>query len=234
MLISVIMPVLNEEALIADAIAAARQTYTPTEVEIVVVDGGSRDQTLSCIPSGIPVLHSLPGRGRQMNVGAAAAQGSILVFCHGDSLLPVGWREGVLRALRDPGVSGGSFQNCFVPETWIIRQRNRWVFPTDWRLMFGDQAMFMRRDIFEKVGGFLQIPLMEDVEMARALHQKGKIVRVDPRLRVKTSSRRFLERGFVRQTSANILSMIRYLYLGATAEDIAHRYRSSRETPLDP
>lgn len=230
MLVSVIIPVLNEEELIVSSITAARQEYDSSQVEIIVVDGGSQDRTLELIPAEVKMFHSPRGRAKQMNRGAEAAQGEILVFCHGDSQLPQGWREGILRALQPIGVSGGSFQNRFWPETKLIHLRNRCVFPADWRLMFGDQAMFMSRAMFERVGGFQELPLMEDVEMARVLHRQGRIVRVDPRLRVTTSSRRFLERGFLQQTGANMLAMVRYLYLGATAEQIANNYRSSRES----
>jgi hypothetical protein len=88
----------------------------------------------------------------------------------------------------------------------------------------------MRRETFREIGGFPEIPLMEDVEMARALHQAGRLVRVP--LRLQTSSRRFLERGPLRQSLQSFWLMIRYLYLGATPDEIARRYRSSREETL--
>jgi hypothetical protein len=109
---------------------------------------------------------------------------------------------------------------------WI---RNHLAFPANWRIMFGDQVQFMTRDAFEQVGGFPEIPLMEDVEMSRALNEIGELVRIRPSLRVATSSRRFLERGPLFQWLLNSWSMFRYLYLGATPEDIARAYRSSRE-----
>jgi GT2 family glycosyltransferase len=164
-----------------------------------------------------------------MNTGAANAQGDIFVFCHADSQLPQGWREAVIAALSAPGVSGGTFQTLILPANWMLKIRNRWVFPANWKIMFGDQVQFMRRTTFEAVGGFPEIPLMEDVEMSRALHNAGQLVRIPPQYRVITSSRRFAERGFLRQSLLNGMSMIRYLYLGATPEDIARVYRSSRE-----
>lgn len=91
----------------------------------------------------------------------------------------------------------------------------------------GDQGQFMSRATFERVGGFPEIPLMEDVEMSRALHKAGRLVRAP--LRMTTSSRRFLERGPLRQWFLAVTNMIRYLYLGATPEQIADKYRSSRE-----
>jgi hypothetical protein len=97
--------------------------------------------------------------------------------------------------------------------------------------MFGDLAQFMPRAVYDRVGGFPEIPLMEDVEMARQLHSAGTIVRVP--LRVITSSRRFLENGPLRQWLLSFRCMIRYLYLDATPEDIVRVYRSSRERQME-
>jgi hypothetical protein len=162
-----------------------------------------------------------------MNRGARASTGEILIFCHADSQLPAGWREAVIEALGPPGISGGCFQTLLLPEKGMLRLTNRLCIPADWRIMYGDVAQFMPRAIYDRVGGFPEIPLMEDVEMARQLHGAGKLVRVP--LRVITSSRRFLENGPLRQYILSLRCMIRYLYLGATPEDIVEVYRSSRE-----
>lgn len=231
MLVSVIIPALNEAGNIRQAVAAARRDYTPAEVEVIVVDGGSTDGTPDLVPPGVTLVRSPRGRAVQMNRGAAASRGEILVFCHADSQLPAGWREAVIEALSRPGVSGGTFQTLALPERGLILYlRNRMRFPANWKIMCGDQAHFMSRPTFERVGGFPEIPLMEDVEMSRALSQAGRLVRIP--LRVVTSSRRFLERGPLRQWLRNIQAMTRYLYLGATPEDIARTYRSSREEAL--
>jgi GT2 family glycosyltransferase len=99
--------------------------------------------------------------------------------------------------------------------------------PADWRFMYGDQCQFMRRTTFEAIGGFPEIPLMEDVEMSRALNRTGRVVRIN--LRAVTSSRRLLEKGILRQTLENFWRMVRYLYLKTTPEALAATYRSSRE-----
>lgn len=229
MLVSVIIPALNEAENIAACIAAARRDYAPAEVELLLVDGGSTDGTPELAPPDVTVLHSPRGRAVQLNRGAAAAHGDLLVFCHSDSQLPTGWREAVIEALSDPAVSGGTFQTQSLPANWFFKVRNRWVYPARWQIMFGDQAQFMRRATFEQVGGFPELPLMEDLELSRALHKVGKLIRIRPELRVITSSRRFLERGCIRQWLLNIWNTTRYLYLGATAEKIAASYRSSRE-----
>jgi rSAM/selenodomain-associated transferase 2 len=227
MLVSVVIPALNEAENIAETVAAARRGYSDDEVEIIVVDGGSTDGTPERVPPGVALISSPRGRAVQMNRGAAASHGEALAFCHADSLLPAGWREAIVHALAQHGVSGGTFQTLILPAKGILHIRNHMRFPANWRIMFGDQVQFMSRATFEQVGGFPEIPLMEDVEMARVLHEAGKLVRIP--LRVTTSSRRFLERGALCQALMNARNMFRYLYLGATPEDIVRVYRSSRE-----
>jgi rSAM/selenodomain-associated transferase 2 len=218
MLLSVIMPVLDEEAFILDALRAARQDYSPDEVEIIVVDGGSRDATLDLIPPEVRVLHSTPNRGRQMNLGAANSRGDILVFCHADSILPAGWREAIIAALGKQGVSGGSFQLSILPAEGVLKLRNRINYPPDWRFMYGDQVQFMSRQTFERAGGFQEIPIMEDLEMSRCLFQLGKLVRIP--LRVRTSSRQFAGGKPRQQWLLNIQCVILYLYFKKTAEEV--------------
>jgi len=227
-LVSVIMPALNEAQRIRSAVAAARQGYAVDEVEIIVVDGGSTDGTPDLVPEGATLVVSPRGRAVQMNHGARLARGDVLIFCHGDTELPAGWREAVLAALRRPGVAGGAFRPLLLPARGIVHLLNLAPLPAHWSILYGDAAQFMLRVTFERVGGFREQPLMEDVEMARALHHTGRLVRLP--LRVATSSRRFLERGPLRQALLDAWCMVRYLFLGATAEEVARLYRSSRET----
>jgi rSAM/selenodomain-associated transferase 2 len=229
-LVSVIIPALNEAKNIADCIRAAERDYDEGEVEIVVVDGGSTDDTRRLIPGEVTVLQSERGRAAQMNRGAGASNGDILLFCHADTRLPYGWRPAVIQALDQPGVVGGAFQVTYSPPKGILHLINRLTFKGNWRAIHGDRAQFTTRETFEAVGGFPEIPLMEDVELSRALHQRGDIVLVPDR--VVTSSRRFVENGPLRQYLLSVWFMIRYLYLGATPEQIARAYRSSRERAL--
>ena len=222
MLVSVVMPALNEATEIERAIAAARRGYGLDEVEIVVVDGGSTDPTPDLVPGWDRLLTAPPGRAVQMNRGAAAARGEALVFCHADSRLPAGWRWAVLEALAQPDVSGGSFGIRLEPARGILQLLNRLSYPADWRLMYGDQAPFTTQAAFERVGGFPKIPLMEDLELMRQLHRIGRLVRLP--LRVTSSSRRFLERGPLRQFLLDVSLVLRYLYLGVEPQQLAQRY----------
>jgi rSAM/selenodomain-associated transferase 2 len=226
-LVSVIIPALNEAEHIRAVVEAARRDYTPTQVEVVVVDGGSHDGTPERVPAGVKLIRAPRGRAAQMNSGAAASQGEILLFCHADSRLPAAWREAVVHALSRPGVSGGSFQIRLSPARGVLHLLNRLSFSANWRIMVGDQAQFMARRTFEQVGGFPDVPLLEDLEMSRALHGAGRLVRIP--LRVVTSSRRFLERGPLCQFGLDVVCVFRYLYLGASPEELAGLYVSSRE-----
>jgi rSAM/selenodomain-associated transferase 2 len=226
MLASVIIPALNEAGNIAQTIAAVRRHYSPSEVEIVVVDGGSQDGTPQRVPADARLISARRGRAFQMNAGVRASTGEILVFCHADTRLPSGWREVVVDALAKPGVSGGSFQIEFIPPVGVFHLLNRLRLPSDWHLMFGDQAQFMSRKTFESLGGFPTIPLMEDVEMARNLHNAGRLERLP--LRVSSSSRRFQERGAIRQLLVDAWLWARYLYFGASPEQLARHYKPHR------
>jgi len=180
MLISVIVPVLNEAGYILESLASARSGCSHAEVELIVVDGGSTDGTPRLIPGDARLLAAPRGRAVQLNCGARASRGEALLFLH-----------------------------------------------ADWRLMSGDQAQFARREAFFRVGGFPEIPLMEDLELARQLGRVGRLARLP--LRVSSSSRRFREVGSWRQTWLNLSLVFRYLYCGRAPPDLARSYRSSRE-----
>jgi rSAM/selenodomain-associated transferase 2 len=227
MLVSVIIPAINEAENIQRTIRAARREYTADEVEIIVVDGGSTDGTPELVPPDARLIRGPLARAVKLNRGAQASSGEILLFCHADSQLPPGWREAVIEALDRPGTSGGCFQEWFQPEKGVLRWLNRLELPADWRLMLGDMAQFMSRSVYERVGGYPELPFWEDLEMSRQLHEVGPVVRIP--LRVITSSRRFLENGPLRQCGFCLWTIIRYVYLGASPEAIAGGYRSSRE-----
>ncbi len=226
-MVSVVIPALNEAQTIAGCLRAARRSYPGSDVELVVSDGGSTDGTVECaVAAGARVVSGLCGRARQMNSGAAAARGRILVFCHADTRLPAGWLGAVRRALAPPAVVGGVFQPLFLPSRGALRLLNSVPYPVLWWVMYGDQVQFMHRATFERVGGFPELPLMEDLEMSRRLSREGRLVRLHER--ALTSSRRFLERGTTGQLLFDMWCVTAYLGLRIPAGNLAWRYEPGR------
>jgi len=194
--ISVIMPVLNEERTITSAL----EHLTEAEFdEIIVVDGGSTDATRRlCAEHGIEPLLTQRGRAMQMNEGARRASGDILLFLHADTRLPGSAAEEIRDAMNDPSVVGGRFDvkldrsgPLFRLVGALISWRSRFT-----RVSTGDQAIFVRRESFHKLGGYPEIPLMEDVAFARALKQAGEVACL--KSRVTTSARRWENEGLWR------------------------------------
>lgn len=208
--ISVVVPVLNEEARIAAQLDALRDVDGLHEV--IVVDGGSTDRTGDIVRSrgGVTLLNTRRGRGTQMNAGAAVASGDVLVFVHADVLLPRNAVRWISSALAEPGVVAGAFR------TWTVAEGKRsWARPflhlADIRsrytsLPYGDQALFVRADVFRRLGGFPDQPLMEDLEFSRRLRDVGRIRTVPASVRV--SGRRFLARPAYYALLMNVLPLL--------------------------
>jgi rSAM/selenodomain-associated transferase 2 len=194
--ISIVVPVLNEEARIVERLAALRKLDGIHEV--IVVDGGSHDRTRDLVAAqGCCRLLTAPrGRALQMNAGAAVATGSVLLLLHLDVKLPRNAAELVRAALSDESVVAGAFRTRTVAEgrpSWAAR----WLWLADLRSLYtvtpyGDQALFVRRDAFERIGGFPPQPLFEDLEIGRRLRRLGRIRTVASKVEV--SGRRFLAR----------------------------------------
>jgi rSAM/selenodomain-associated transferase 2 len=189
MRISVIMPVLNEEKAIGSALAALTALKPH---EIIVVDGGSRDRTRRIgVEAGAKVLMTGPGRARQMNRGALEAKGDVLLFLHADTRLPASAFRDIESALSDPRYLGGRFDVELDSDRWLLKAvgfmislRSRLS-----KVGTGDQAIFVRREILAELGGFPDMPLMEDIAFCRMLKRAGEVACL--RSKAVTSARRW-------------------------------------------
>jgi len=231
--ISIIIPALQEEGAIESlaeslrAILSLRPGTEQRQVEILLVDGGSEDGTVAKARAlGWKVIESPKrGRGPQMNAGAALASGEILVFLHADTHLPQDALGQIEQALGDPQILGGNFSLVFTGETWESRWLTRlYPFLRLGGMCYGDSAFFMRRAVFESVGGYREYPLFEDCDLYRRLRRRGRFVRLPAR--ASTSSRRFAGRFF--RTFA-LWSLLQVLYwLGVSPHRLARLYRPFR------
>jgi rSAM/selenodomain-associated transferase 2 len=201
---------LNEEKNIGKALEQLRDVRNS---EVIVSDGGSRDATVSiALDSGARLVRSKAGRGPQMNAGAAGAEGDILLFLHADTRLPDNFAERIRDALSEPETAGGAFSLKFQPITPLLRITEKTI---NWRtrylsLPYGDQAYFVRTSLFRQMGGYADIPIMEDVEFLRRLKKRGKLAFIsDP---VESSSRLFRENGVIRTTLRNKVVFFGYLF----------------------
>jgi rSAM/selenodomain-associated transferase 2 len=207
--ISIIIPAINEASNIKQTIAT---TQPSTNIEVIVVDGGSQDDTVAIAESlGVKVISSSPGRALQMNTGAALASGEILLFLHADTLLPVGFDEMICAALQQPGVIAGAFALRINADLASLRLVEKGVY---WRSRFlqmpyGDQAIFITKKVFQQVGDFPELPIMEDFELIRRLKRLGKITVLS--VAVVTSARRWLQKGVFKTTLINQVVIIAYL-----------------------
>jgi len=214
--ISVIIPALNEDEVIGRALSSAGGAAC----ERIVVDGGSGDETVARARAvGARVLRSGRGRARQMNTGAEAATGDVLLFLHADTSLPGAWAETVRRTL-ETGAIAGAFRfrtdGRGMLFRWIegmVNWRSRWR-----RLPYGDQAIFVRREVFEAMGGFPELPVMEDFAFVAALRRRGRVELADRA--VVTSARRWYRHGLVRTTLLNQACVLAY-WCGVSPQRIA-------------
>lgn len=204
MRIAVVIPALDEAPRIAAAVASARAPG----VELVVVDGGSRDATRErAEAAGARVLAAPRGRAAQLEAGAKACDAPVLLFLHADSRLPEGFAEAVRGALADPAVAGGAFALRFEEAGAALRaiEWGAWMRAVLAGLPYGDQALFLRREVLERMGGVPQVPLMEDLDLVEGLRRHGRLALLpEP---VTTSARRYRGRGVLRTFLRNALCL---------------------------
>jgi rSAM/selenodomain-associated transferase 2 len=221
--LSIIIPALNE----ADHIVAALAPLQPMRArgaEVILVDGGSRDATVALASPRVDRIITVePGRARQMNAGAAAASGDVLLFVHADSLLPDGGDRLIAGALAGSQSIWGRFdialtgRHFMLPVIgWFMNQRSRLT-----GIATGDQGLFMTRAAFERIGGFPDQSLMEDIEICRRLKSSGPPACI--RERMTTSGRRWERHGVWRTMLLMWWLRLRY-WLGASPESIHRAY----------
>jgi rSAM/selenodomain-associated transferase 2 len=221
--LSIVVPALNEAAAIVTTLNALAPLRA-RGVEVIVADGGSTDVTAAqARPLADRVLTARPGRAAQMNAGAALAAGDVLLFLHADTLLPAD-ADRLVRDAMDAGAAWGRFDVRIAGRPWMLRvvaalmnARSRWT-----GVATGDQAIFVRRAVFERLGGFADQPLMEDVELTGRLRRVGRPACL--RVPATTSGRRWETRGVWR--TIFLMWRLRWRYWrGESAQALAETYR---------
>ncbi|MBL8189938.1 MAG: TIGR04283 family arsenosugar biosynthesis glycosyltransferase [Acidobacteria bacterium] len=198
-IISIVIPVLNEELQIAATLAGLETVAHGQQAELIVADGGSADRTVELASQleGIRIVNcSRANRGWQMNEGAAAARGDILLFLHADVILPPDALSSIRQALVDASIAGGCFQIRFPAEATASLRAVAWGINLRTRLFqtaTGDQAIFVRRIMFNELGGYETFPLMEDIALFNKLKKRGKVVILNEQVEI--SPRRWLKFG---------------------------------------
>ena len=227
--LSVIIPTLDEGRRIDGCLE--RLAAQPDICQRIVVDGQSSDDTVAraCRHAGVEVLTARRGRGIQQNHGARAARGDTLLFLHADTELPAGAAATIRSTLAEPGVVAGAFRTWHVAERWRGLARSALIHLADVRsryttMPYGDQAMFMPRDVFTRVGGFPEIPLMEDLAISRKLSRLGQI-RIAHRS-VRVSARRFEANPLYQAALINVMPLL--YSLGVPPDVLARLYGNPR------
>jgi rSAM/selenodomain-associated transferase 2 len=202
--LSVVIPALNEANRIVGAIECARAQG----VEVLVVDGGSADATRErAAAAGARVVESPTGRAEQLAAGVRESSGDAIILLHADTRLPAGFDRAVADALKDPQAVGGAFRMRFDDAGWGLRV-------VEWGvrmrvaifgLPYGDQALFVRRQTLESIGGIPRAPIMEDLDLVRAMRTRGHLVQID--LPVTTSARGYRARGVAKTVFRNTVAI---------------------------
>ncbi len=223
MKISVVIPTLNEESHIEKTLLSVIKQEG--DYELYVVDGGSSDNTVAIARKYACVINSQLGRANQMNAGARQCTGDVLLFLHGDTLLPDNAFREIRKRMNDVTVAGGSFYIAFDADNFILRGVS-FITRFNFRLFhFGDQGIFVRRDVFQKLHGYKEMPIMEDYEFYKRLGKQGKVILV--RMPVISSARRFVRKGVLRQLLINKFVVLAY-WAGVDIQTIKRFYDDMR------
>lgn len=220
--ISIIIPTLNEQSNIDSLLNYLLQM--DNHLQLIVADAGSKDNTVAAAEKVCQVIQTPPGRGIQMNRGAEAAKGDIFWFLHADCRPHLDSIQAMKQVLVDASVVGGGFEYNLDQPGWQFRlveflsnRKNRLL-----KWLFGDMGIFVRREIFERMGGYQEIPLMEDMDFSKRLKQYGKIAILPQRMN--TSARRWIEEGYV-LNSIRSWALQSAWALGASPDTLAKFYK---------
>lgn len=219
--VSIVVPVLNEAAVIGACLRRLRHDFA--DCDLVVVDGGSTDRTVAIAEPVARVLRAQPCRASQLNAGATASAGEILWFVHADTVVAPEALVQLRAALVDAETVGGGLSLGFDTPDRGLRALARMSNLRARRLhqVYGDQAMFVRRSVFEELGGFAPLPLMEDLDLSRRLHNRGRLVLIPATSTA--STRRFEAHGTWPMVA--YMQYLKLLYLlGVDPEKLRRRY----------
>jgi rSAM/selenodomain-associated transferase 2 len=218
---SIIIPALHEAKKIAGCIQRVRTLNS--SVQVIVVDGGSDDQTtLIAEKSGVECIRSPAGRGVQCNEGAKKAKGDILIFLHADTLLPANAFMLLHDLFAESKVKIGTFRLRFDSEHWFLRLCGYFTRLDSILTRFGDQCIVVRRSFFDELGGFEEWPIFEDVDFLLRARKKTRIYSFPAE--VLTSARKFTQNGPIRQQVKNGVLILKYL-MGVCPEQLAREYK---------
>ncbi len=218
--ISVVIPAINEQTAITRSVRSALEAGAQ---EVIVADGGSHDSTIEMATAAgaSKIVLSPPGRGVQLNAGASVADGEFVLFLHADNELG---KHCLTQITEHPDATWGAFRQQIDSLRMVFRliERGNAMRVKYRRMPFGDQAMFVRRSVFDDQGGFAEVPLMEDVELSKRLRKVARPILLEGPLTV--SARRWETNGVVRQTFRNWSIQLAYAG-GSSPEDLHRRYR---------
>lgn len=224
-MISVIIPVLNEEKNVGKLISHLNENSAGYITEIIVADGGSTDRTMNIgrEMGAITLLCNKKGRGVQMNEGAAAAKGDILYFLHADTIVPNGFDQLIIQAYKN-GYKSGCFRLRFDDTHWALHLYSWFTRFRTTLVRFGDQSLFVDKELFEKLGGYdKSLVVMEDQELVRRIRAKASFKLLKEY--VVTSSRKYRDNGVFWLQTIFVLIFLLY-YAGARQQMLVHLYKS--------
>jgi rSAM/selenodomain-associated transferase 2 len=222
---SFILPVLNESSIINQTIEHIYKIGSGYDFEIIAVDGDPDGSTINTIKNKeIIKLISPKGRGKQMNKGASVAQGDILLFLHTDTELPENTLDIISSIMDKEQYVGGAFDLGIKSNRFIYRVIERMVYFRTrlWRIPYGDQAIFIKKNFFNEIKGFQEIPLMEDVELMRRIKNLGHRIYIIPQ-KIQTSARRWEKEGVIYCTLRN-WTIISLFFLGIHPDKLVKYY----------